>query len=675
MRLICTLFVALVGPVVAACTTDSPAVAWSCHELSFQSAVAYRHPINDLTVEGRFAKAGHADVSVLGFWDGDQTYRVRVALPASGEWAYTVTSSDAASGIQATGTLTVVDESSDDVFVSRGWPRASPDRRSLTYADGTPFFYLGDAAWEMAWASTEGQIETYLADRQSKAFNVIHLVTNSHQMFHPWHVTNKDGTGDRYLLNEDQSLLNPAYFDRLDEIVEQAADAGMAVALVPIWGTFGEPHRTDPDAVHTRYYTADQARTHARYVGARYAGHNVIWMVGGDRAYDTEEKRSYWDAFARELRRASGGLHLMSAYAGGYSGSFSYWPTPPEWMDFHMYVASHFAEMRYITDDKRERLEDRFGALVADGGYHWLGALEGYAQAIPLPVLSIESNFEDLPGRFWEYVQAPGGVRISDAEVRLAAYTGLLSGSTAGYTYGANGVWSWSNTIPPGTNGGFQFRYTAIEALALPGSAQMTRLRAFAESHDWHKWVPRPDLVQETDTDHFVAASVWDSTLVVYCPVGTRQFLLDMPEASVGRLALDWTSPTTGETRRTETDYEGSAVPVQPPSQSDWLLVARVIPQTIVSPPPPSGVRLVLAGANPGPSLQLNVHVSAPLEARWDLFDTVGRRVRGGTLLLTPGATALSVAGLASGVYLGQLTWTDDQGRAQTARQRVTIVR
>ena len=46
----------------------------------------------------------------------------------------------------------------------------------LQYEDGTPFFWLGDTAWELFHRLKLEEINTYLDNRQSKGFNVIQAV-------------------------------------------------------------------------------------------------------------------------------------------------------------------------------------------------------------------------------------------------------------------------------------------------------------------------------------------------------------------------------------------------------------------------------------------------------------------------------------------------------------------
>src|SRR5687768_15327671 len=49
----------------------------------------------------------------------------------------------------------------------------SPDGRFLMEADGRPFFWLGDTAWDLFRALTIEEADDYLNDRSSRGFNVI----------------------------------------------------------------------------------------------------------------------------------------------------------------------------------------------------------------------------------------------------------------------------------------------------------------------------------------------------------------------------------------------------------------------------------------------------------------------------------------------------------------------
>lgn len=647
------------GRAEAACATGASVQTWSCYEIPLVASRTYSQPIRDLRIRVAFSRPGSQPVTVSAFWDGGPTYRARVALPDAGTWTYLVSTNDPASGLDSrAGTVTAVSYTGPDPYRNRGWLSVSANRRYLTYADGTPFFWLADTAWEMPWASTGTQVPAYMANRQQKNFNIVQVVTNSHQLFYPSHIRNRDGAGDPYLLNNDHSLLNPAYFARLDSIVAEANDRHLAVAMVPLWGTFAEPHYSDPDNGHGDTYTLAEARLHARYVGARYAGHNVIWIVGGDRDYFTEEKRAYWDAFARDLRDASGGRHIMSVHSGGYSGSFNSWPIPPDWMDLHMYQAGHYADIRYDSDGQNNPVDDSYGSLLSDGGYHWRGGLIGYSMEQHIPVLNEEANYENLLGRFWDFFGTTGGLMIEDVHVRNAAYWGLHSGSTVGYSYGANGVWQWTTVLEPG-GGNFRAHHVAMESLDFPAAFQMTSMRAYAEANSWYEWVPAPERVREIDTEHFVAAATWGEALMVYAPQGSRSFTVQIPDTTAEMLALRWISPTTHAQIADTTSAINGRVALSAPDEADWLLMVRRVTgnPTVPEGPLAPEVRLRTEGPNPARSVRALLLSGPEGEmGHLDVVDVLGRQVYSETVVLRTVATRTVLPTLAPGVYLCRVT-------------------
>ena len=59
---------------------------------------------------------------------------------------------------------------------SRGRIVVHPGGRYLQYADGRPFFYLGDTAWELFHRTTREEARLCLEDRARKGFTVIQAV-------------------------------------------------------------------------------------------------------------------------------------------------------------------------------------------------------------------------------------------------------------------------------------------------------------------------------------------------------------------------------------------------------------------------------------------------------------------------------------------------------------------
>ena len=54
--------------------------------------------------------------------------------------------------------------------------QVSENKRFLVTADGRPFFWLGDTAWELFHRLTRQDAERYLEQRRAQGFTVIHAV-------------------------------------------------------------------------------------------------------------------------------------------------------------------------------------------------------------------------------------------------------------------------------------------------------------------------------------------------------------------------------------------------------------------------------------------------------------------------------------------------------------------
>src|SRR3954469_6379196 len=65
-----------------------------------------------------------------------------------------------------------------EAWAAPGLPRlkVSENRRFLVKEDGSPFFYLGDTAWELFHRLDRDEAGRYLADRAAKGFTVIQAV-------------------------------------------------------------------------------------------------------------------------------------------------------------------------------------------------------------------------------------------------------------------------------------------------------------------------------------------------------------------------------------------------------------------------------------------------------------------------------------------------------------------
>ena len=57
--------------------------------------------------------------------------------------------------------------------------KVSPDGHHLQTADGKPFFYIADTAWELIHRLDRNEADTYLKLRQAQGYNVVQTVVLS----------------------------------------------------------------------------------------------------------------------------------------------------------------------------------------------------------------------------------------------------------------------------------------------------------------------------------------------------------------------------------------------------------------------------------------------------------------------------------------------------------------
>jgi hypothetical protein len=460
-------------------------------EATFESARYYENPVHDVSVEAEFECAG-VRRTTHAFWDGERRWRVRFSPEMPGRWTWSVRCSpDGDSGFDGMGgTFECAPAPSTNALYQRGPIRVSDDKRHFVSADGTPFFWLGDTAWNGPLKSSEADWTEYLSDRAQKGFNVIQFVSTQ------WISAAGDGEGRPAYLGRERIRIEPAFFRRLDRRVNAINAFGMVAAPVLAWAA-----GWNPDSCHLNpgnSLSDEQLELLIRYIVARYNAHYVVWILAGDGIYEGVEAERW-----RRIGRAvfSGNARPATMHPGGKIWSAPEFRTEP-WFHFNGYQSGHWND---------------------DDNFRWIN--EGppsvdWRTEPHCPHINLEPCYEGH--------RAMSSGRAMDAgDVRRAAYWSLLAAPPAGITYGAHGIWSWESTpeLPmshPNTGIAPAWR----DALHLPGSACMGRLKAIFESIDWPSLEPYPELVElQPGTERpalFIAAarSRAGDLAVLYLPRG-----------------------------------------------------------------------------------------------------------------------------------------------------------
>ena len=117
---------------------------------------------------------------------------------------------------------------------TRGALKVAPSKRHLQWTDGTPFFYLGDTAWELFHRLDREEATRYLEDRARKGFTVIQAVALAELDG----LTAPNPYGHVPLVDSDPSRPVEDYFAHVDFVVSKAESLGLVVGLLPTWGKY-----------------------------------------------------------------------------------------------------------------------------------------------------------------------------------------------------------------------------------------------------------------------------------------------------------------------------------------------------------------------------------------------------------------------------------------------------
>ena len=302
--------------------------------------------------------------------------------------------------------------------------------------------------------------------------------------------------------NYDLSTPNPAYFQRVDDIINLAAAHGLLVVLDPI--------ETGSWLTTMQNNGATKDKAFGTYLGNRYKSFpNIVWMSGNDFwTWSTASDNTDVLAVAQGIAAADPN-HLQTAEFSTQMTTLDNaagWPSVAKLNGAYQYAPQY------------------------DGIYH------GYNQATA-PVFLVEANYE------FEDVGGTGGGTTGN--LRRQEYWTMLSGAT-GQLYGslytdriANG-WSASN----------------VDSI---GVTQLGYLTALLQGRAWYNLVPDQSHTLVTagfgtysssgdlqNNTYATAAMTPDGKLgMVYMPT-SRAVTVNMAKMS-GQVTAQWYDPTNGK--------------------------------------------------------------------------------------------------------------------------------
>lgn len=453
--------------------TISPAIpvyatvhVWEKQELTFTSSRKFANPYTDVIVWVDLA-GPHFKKRVYGFWDGGNTFRVRLVATEPGQWHWASASNPRDPGLDGKqGSFHAIpwsDAEKQQNPLRRGFLRPTLNGHALANADGTPFFVIGDTWWALGtnrfrWYDDDKErplgpdagFKDYVRYRKEQGYNWVNMIAafpNWMTDGASWHVVMKDpekttvrsawlefGTGSaKNMDNEggrpflfpgkvpgyenmfpDVDRINPKYFDYIDRKIDYLNQQGFVV--------FIEASRRDASLCWSKYYKwPDSYARYIEYIWSRYQANNVVLSpIHLDIISETVGPKDFDKAIYSVLQKFGPPPFgtLLSANANP--------STLENWGENSWVTLQQIGNMRehnnywYLTEIYRmQHAEPAINGEPYYSGYHDVRGLG--------------------PGGY-KY-GAPGGTETDARYVRSSMYGSFLSGGLGGHVYGAEGIW------------------------------------------------------------------------------------------------------------------------------------------------------------------------------------------------------------------------------------------
>ncbi len=427
--------------------------------------------------------------------------------------------------------------------------KVSENKRFLAQADGKPFFWMADTAWELFHRTSLEEATYYLDTRASQGFNVVQAVA----------LAELDGlnapnaNGEKPFVSIENMQMNEEYWVHVDQIIALAAERGIHIALLPTWGDklYKDSWGTGPEI-----FNSENAYSFGKWIGSRYAdAKNLVWVLGGDRNPRKDSKDvEVWNRMAQGIKdSAKRNNPILITYhpqPNRPAGS-STWFHDAEWLDFNMHQTGHCPNQPT---------------------YKLIG--HDYALQPTKPTIDGEPLYEEHPNCF----NAKELGYSNPDDIRRIMYWNVFAGG-AGQTYGCHAVWQMYTLDRQAVNAPLRPWQVSLE---LPMANQVKHLKNLMLSQTYFSRVPAPEMIlsSQEDDEHYVIATKdsGGSYAFVYFPTG-KEIALDFSSLNAKSLKGSWFDPRTG----VKFPYSGKKLnkgkqSIIPPSSGkgqDWVLIVE----------------------------------------------------------------------------------------------------
>ncbi|PWU20170.1 MAG: hypothetical protein C5B50_04575 [Verrucomicrobia bacterium] len=500
----------------AAPTKLSVVPKWGRFEQSFKSTVNYSNAWQEASLTVRFTSPLGESSQVIGFWDGGKVWRVRFSPDQPGRWTYNTSCSDESNrGLNnQSGEFVCTAATGTSRFQQHGPVRVARDGRHFEHADGTPFFWMGDAVWAGAVLSDEKDWDTYVRVRASQGFDVA-LWTIAPSL---------NSLGQSPFRGEgERSTIDPEFFRHLDRKLEELNQAGILSAIDPRPSVGRLPKPQDILLV--------------RYAAARWNSAAVVWLVDNEPNAKEIGETIFKRFSSRPVMLCHGQVHSL-----------------PEDLRHEPWVDA--LGMQSLYEAARE--------------WFFADAFEKAWTLEPTRPVNIFGPHENG--------EVPHKRITSDDVRHFAYWALLVAHEAGvGYGAQGVSNWI-TNTDVATTRAAGSGLPLWHRALFMPAAKQMTMLARFIEQFEYWRLRPLPSMVvQPADTppSHRIVAAQTESKdlALVYVPESRTIELVN--ETFPSSPTITWFNPRTGENSPAVGVVGDKTTQFPTPDPGDWVLVMK----------------------------------------------------------------------------------------------------
>jgi hypothetical protein len=335
------------------------------------------------------------------------------------------------------------------------------------------------------------------------------------------------------------------YWDNVDFVVDKAAEKGIYIGMVPVWGS----------NMKSGKISQAQAVGYSSWLANRYKDRsNIIWLNGGD--IMGSDSINTWKAMGNTINEVDT-THLITFHPFGRKTS-SIWFHNENWLDFNMFQSGH---RRYDQDDT----EWAFGE---DG---WKYVDMDLAKTPLKPTIDGEPSYEGIPQGLHDTLQP----YWKADDLRRYAYWSVFAGGF-GFTYGSNAVMQfYKPTDKEAAYGAKEYWDVAIND---PGAGQMQFLKNLMLSRPFLERVPDQSLIFGGNglKYDFLIATRGKNYAFIYTYNG-RNIPVQMGKIAGAKVKASWYKPTDGTTIAIG-EFENTGThefnpPGEPAHGNDWVLI------------------------------------------------------------------------------------------------------